>query len=50
VGLNDAGVAAHAAARDAFDVVNSGFVDRLPVPEGELRSVLAGIIAATAAR
>jgi DNA-binding MarR family transcriptional regulator len=48
VGLNDAGVAAHAAARDAFDVVNSGFVDRLPVPEGELRSVLAGIIAATA--
>ena len=48
VGLNDAGIAAHAAARAAFDVVNTGFVDRLPRPEGELRSALAGIIAATA--
>jgi DNA-binding MarR family transcriptional regulator len=47
VGLNDAGIAAHAAARAAFDVVNTRFVDRLPRPEGELRSALAGIIAAT---
>jgi hypothetical protein len=48
VGLSDAGIAAHAAARVAFDVVNTGFVHRLPGPEGELRSALAGIIAATA--
>ena len=48
VGLTDAGIAAHAAARAAFYVVNTGFVDRLPRPEGELRSALAGIIAATA--
>jgi DNA-binding MarR family transcriptional regulator len=47
VALNDAGIAAHATARAAFDVVNTGFVDRLPRTEGELRSALAGIIAAT---
>ncbi len=50
VALTGAGVAAHAAARDAFDVVNRRFLERLPVPEGELRSVLAGIIEATATR
>lgn len=48
VGLTRAGITAHAAARDSFDMVNADFLDRLPSPEGELRSTLAGIIAATA--
>ncbi|HEX6150070.1 MarR family winged helix-turn-helix transcriptional regulator [Nocardioides sp.] len=47
VALTDAGIAAHAEARQAFDVVNRQFLDRLPAPEGELRHLLAGIIAAT---
>ena len=47
VALTEAGIAAHAAAREAFDVVNRRFLERLPAPEGELRATLAGIIAAT---
>jgi len=50
VALTEAGVDAHAAARDAFDVVNRRFLERLPASEGELRVTLAGIIAATTAR
>ena len=47
VALTEAGIAAHAAAREAFDVVNRRFLERLPAPEGDLRATLAGIIAAT---
>lgn len=47
VALTEAGIAAHAAAREAFDVVNRRFLERLAAPEGELRTTLAGIIAAT---
>ncbi len=48
IALTDTGVDAHAAAREAFDVVNTRFLERLPRPEGELRAALAAIIAATA--
>lgn len=47
VALTQAGITAHSAAREAFDVVNRRFLQRLPTPEGELRATLAGIIAAT---
>jgi len=47
IALNDAGLDAHAAAREAFDVVNTGFLDRLHRPEAELRAALAAVIAAT---
>lgn len=47
ISLNDAGLAAHARAREAFDAVNLRFLERLPRPEGELRAALAAIISAT---
>ncbi len=46
IALNDAGLDAHAAAREAFDVVNREFLARLPRPEAELRAALAAVISA----
>ena len=46
IALNDAGLDAHAAAREAFDVVNGQFLGRLPRPEAELRAALAAVTSA----
>ncbi|WP_432478024.1 MarR family winged helix-turn-helix transcriptional regulator [Nocardioides sp. GXQ0305] len=48
IALNGAGLAAHATAREAFDVVNARFLARLTRPEPELRQALAAVIAAAA--
>lgn len=47
IALTEAGIEAHAAAREAFESVNRAFLGRLSRPEGELRDALAAIIAAT---